>query len=61
MSKYICEECEEIFDEDEIVKEREYVSEFWGSPSYINYNCCPYCLSSDIREYYPKDKDEDEE
>ena len=34
MAKLKCNDCGEIFDEDEAGERHEYVSEFWGSPAY---------------------------
>ena len=60
INPYRCEDCGAIFDEDEIDSRSEYVGEFWGTPAYQTFNYCPECGSDCIREYDPRE-DEDEE
>ena len=41
-----CEDCEAIFDEPAV--ERELIGEYWGTPAYENFVCCPKCGSDFI-------------
>ena len=61
MALWFCEDCEQTFDEDEIVSRSEYVGEFWGSPAYQTVNYCPECGSDCIREYKGEDEEEKKE
>lgn len=48
MSKYKCYECGAEFDEPATY--RECMGEFWGTPAYEEFDCCPVCKSDDIEE-----------
>ena len=48
MSKYKCNDCEAEFDEPDSY--RECVGEFWGTPAYDDFPCCPVCKSDEIEE-----------
>ena len=45
MSKLICLDCGEIFDEDELDSYEECVGEYWGTPAYETFGICPNCQS----------------
>ena len=52
--KYICEDCGEIFYENEIITKTYYDTvEFWGEKTSMPYTTyhCPYCNSEEIKEY----------
>ena len=52
--RYICENCENIIEEDDLIKEIYYDRvEFWGEPTMMPYEIykCPYCNNEDIEEY----------
>lgn len=61
MSKLICNDCGEIFDEDEAEERHEYVSEFWGSPAYQDILVCPCCGSDDLEDYEEDEEEPEEE
>ena len=50
MRKLKCENCGEVFREEDADIRREKVGDFWGSPAYMNYNACPSCGSKDLEE-----------
>ena len=56
----ICNDCGEIFDDDDLESRSECVGEFWGSPAYDSYGVCPYCGSDDYEEYVEEEEEEDE-
>jgi DNA-directed RNA polymerase subunit RPC12/RpoP len=59
MEKYKCNDCGEIFREDEISYDNGYdMVEYWGSMVQMPWTIekCPYCGSEDIEE--KEDKDE---
>ena len=47
--KYFCEECENYFDEDDLVEEREYHGEIDGN-FYEREYVCPVCRSTNYKE-----------
>lgn len=55
MEKYVCNECGEVFDENQIkVKQgRQKLGEAWGVMQYeeYRYEYCPYCDSDNIQPY----------
>ena len=53
--RYICNHCDEVFDEDDRQPLSELVGEFWGSPAYDTYWVCPNCGSEDYEEYTDED------
>ena len=56
-----CGLCGELFDEDELEHDYEYVGECWGQPAYEEISRCPYCGSDDIFDVeYREDEDGDE-
>ena len=59
MSKVKCLNCEQVFDEEDVVTKQEYRGEFWGSPAYETVGCCPYC-GEDAIDYEYVEEDEDE-
>ena len=56
-----CNNCDEVFDEDDLESRSECVGEFWGSPAYDSYGVCPFCGSDDYDEYEDPEEDEEEE
>ena len=61
-----CADCDTYFDEDELKTRQECMGEFWGSPAYETFACCPHCGSDEslFREDdvdFPREDDEDEE
>lgn len=52
----ICDNCSNIFTEDETVIVKEEVGEFWGTPAYEEWSACPYCHSTDMSEYNEENK-----
>ena len=61
LKKYKCEDCGEIFNEDEAGTERERVGEFWGAPAYKDFIVCPRCRSYYIEEYRESESEEESE
>lgn len=63
IKKYICEDCGEIFFEDEADYERvrEDRGEYWGQPCYedVTYMHCPNCYGECISDYYEDDEDDE--
>lgn len=64
MKQFKCQDCDAIFDEDEIEWEEVTDSfECWGS--YVTgksyYKHCPHCYSEDIEDYDPRYDDEQED
>lgn len=59
MRKLKCENCGEVFREEDADTQQECVGDFWGSPAYMYYNACPTCGSTDLEE--TSDDEEDEE
>ena len=55
-----CNNCDEVFDEDDLESRSECVGEFWGSPAYDSYGICPYCGSDDYDEYIDPEEEEEE-
>jgi RNA polymerase subunit RPABC4/transcription elongation factor Spt4 len=53
-----CEHCKRIFDNNEIITERQYMGEFWGSPAYDDFDVCPYCKSDEIFDYEEEEEDD---
>lgn len=53
---FICNDCESIFYEPK--EYQECVGEFWGSPAYEIFGCCPCCDSEDYDEIEPEEEDE---
>lgn len=51
MRKLKCYDCGAIFPEEDAGTYQEYVGEFWGTPAYQTYNCCPECNSEDVGTY----------
>ena len=51
---YKCYDCGEEFDEP--ATRRELVGEFWGTPAYDNFDCCPRCRSDEIEEVFEDDE-----
>lgn len=45
-----CDNCGEIFSDDEIKRTTEKIGEFWGSPAYIDSYSCPYCENEEYHE-----------
>ena len=45
---YICKDCESTFDKPDTY--RENVGEYWGTPAYQTFGCCPYCKSGEYEE-----------
>lgn len=48
MSNYKCNDCEREFNEPDSYEE--CMGEFWGSPAYETFYCCPFCGSDDYEE-----------
>ena len=46
--KYKCDDCGEIFDEENCGTRHECVGEFWGAPAYKDFMVCPNCDSEYI-------------
>lgn len=61
MSKVKCLNCEQVFDEEDVVIREECVGEFWGSPAYERRAYCPYCGEDAIDYEYVEEDEEDEE
>lgn len=63
IKKCKCEDCGEIFFEDEADYERvrEDRGEYWGQPCYedVTYMHCPNCYSECINDYYEDDEDDE--
>lgn len=57
--KFICNECGNIFDEDEVCKMQDYRGEYWGTPAYEEISVCPYC-HGDFEEYHEEEGEEDD-
>ena len=57
MMDYICEECGEVFKEDQVAEHNE-PSEAWGHIVYENWVVCPIC-GEPLAEYYGGDEDDD--
>ena len=45
---YKCYDCGAVFSEPNTY--REYMGEFWGTPAYDDFPCCPVCKSDEIEE-----------
>ena len=58
MAKIKCLNCEEVFDEEDLVQKQEYMGEFWGQPAYETFSYCPFC-GEDQFEDYKEEEDED--
>lgn len=58
MSKLICNDCGEIFNEDE-AERYEYMTLYWGSPAYQVILVCPCCGSDDLEDYEKKEVNHD--
>jgi hypothetical protein len=43
-----CMDCGALFTEPDTY--RECVGEFWGTPAYESFPCCPHCKSDDFEE-----------
>lgn len=56
--KVKCEHCKRIFDNDEIITERQYMGEFWGAPAYEDFDVCPYCRSDEIFDYEEEEEND---
>jgi hypothetical protein len=50
MSKFICSECGEIFNENEFATWSESRGEYWGAPCSEEMSGCPYCHSDAYEE-----------
>ena len=59
MRKYKCEDCGEIFNEDEAEVKKENQGEFWGAPAYQEFNVCPRCKSYCIERYTEEESEEE--
>lgn len=57
----ICNNCERIFEEDEIRWIEESRGEHFGYPAYERWATCPYCHSDDIEDYEEPDEDEEDD
>lgn len=64
---YICNDCDEIFSDDEVIYERVCWEDYYGVGSmfpdrhYGEVMTCPKCGSEGIEEYYEDDDEDDEE
>ena len=47
---YICERCKRHFNSEDANTRTECIGEFWGTPAYEDYDCCPYCGSDELAE-----------
>lgn len=47
---YICCECGQTFDEEEVRVEKELMGEYWGENAYAETYHCPYCGADDFTE-----------
>ena len=59
--KCICNDCEKVFDAEEMETIFESRGEYWGFPAYEEIGLCPFCHSDDIGEYEGDDEDDDED
>ena len=48
---YICRECGNIFDENEIAIWKEERGEYWGAPCYETVSGCPCCKGDYVKTY----------
>ena len=48
--KMICNNCGEVFDDEDLTYEKEYVGECWGQPAYQEVAIPPCCGEYDCRE-----------
>lgn len=55
---YECENCGAVMTEDELATYQECVGEFWGSPAYETFDCCPHC-GGEVYEYEGDEEDEE--
>ena len=53
MKMFKCEECGEIFSEEEIAHWSESMGEYWGSPCSQEFAGCPYCHCCGYDEIEP--------
>ena len=47
---YVCNDCNNVFDEDALSIVTDNMGECFGNPSFKSYSVCPYCKSDDIQE-----------
>lgn len=45
-----CNDCGELFDEEDVVTRYETVGEFWGQPARGKFEACPNCGSDNLEE-----------
>ena len=60
MAKLKCEDCGEIFEEEDLASWQEDRGEFWGSKCFETMTGCPHCYSGDVVEYFEEDEDDEE-
>lgn len=46
-----CCTCNAVCNDDELGYRKEYVGEFWGSPSYHTVDICPECGSDELEDF----------
>ena len=52
-----CYICGAVFEDSEVRTREEYVSEFFGKPTFVRIPFCPVCGSEDIDEYKGEDQE----
>ena len=61
MEKWRCCNCGCVFDPDDAKTYQECVGEFWGTPAYETFCCCPECGSDELEDYVEEEDWEDYE
>ena len=56
---YICEECNEIFNEEDLIIEKEMVGYYGSQPTYQSYMYSP-CCKADVHEISKNENEESE-
>lgn len=54
---WICLDCNTEFEEPSTYQE--YMGEFWGTPAYETFCCCPFCESDEIEEKEEPEEEDD--
>lgn len=52
-----CLICGAVFEDNEVRTREEYVSEFFGKPTFVRIPYCPACGSDDIIDYSGEDRE----
>lgn len=50
LNKVQCNNCDEIFDEEDLEEGEEYRGDYWGEHAYEKCYYCPFCGSDDWSE-----------